>query len=77
MPRLSANVRARSDVTLDVEQLNDGSGARTSAKSRAATSIKFATMAFDMPSGKSSGNTSVILPLRTARISAMRPSRSP
>ena len=74
MPRLSANVLARSDTVLVVEQLNDGRGASTSARSRAATSTKLATIAEFIPSGNKSGNTSVIFPLRTARISAIRAS---
>ena len=45
MLRLSAKARALSDVTFVVEQLTDGSGANTSARSRAATSTKLATIA--------------------------------
>ena len=75
--RLSAFLRSLSD-TIDGElQLNAGSGAITSDKSRADISTMFATIGFSNgPSGNKSGKTSRMRPLRTRSTCSMRVSRS-
>ena len=74
--RLSANFFAASEVTLTAEQLTEGSGAKTSAMSRAAMSTKLATIGLLKPSGNISGNTPAIFPWRTASTSDIRESRA-
>jgi hypothetical protein len=55
-------LRAVSETILVAEQLKDGSGAIASARSRAATSMKFATRGFGYSSENIAGYTLEISP---------------
>ena len=76
MLRFSACALARSEVVLAVAQLKEGRGASTSAKSRAATSMKLAIIGAGIDSGKKSGNMFDISPRRTDKTLDIRTSRS-
>jgi hypothetical protein len=52
---VSAALRAESETILVAAQLNDGSGAIASARSRAATSMKLATRGFGYSSENIAG----------------------